>query len=66
MKKNKHLLIGLMSVLILIITIHVALFVKYADGRLHFCNAGVTTINESMQWFQPIFSLPLQPAPGGT
>ena len=66
MKKNKYLLIGLMSVLLLIITIQVAFFAKYADGRVNFLNAGTVTINESMQWFQPILLIPLQPACDGT
>ena len=66
MKKSKNLLIGLMSVLSLIITIHVALFVKYADARMDFCNPGIVTTDEPMQWFQPIFSSSLFPAPGGT
>ena len=66
MKKNKNFLIGLMSVLLLIITIQVAFFAKYADGTVDFFNAEVVTVNESMQWFQPILLIPPQPACDGT
>jgi uncharacterized protein YxeA len=66
MKKNKNVLIGLMSVLLLIITIHVALFAKYTDGRINFFNAEDVRSNKSMESFQLILSIPLQPEPGGT
>jgi|GEM_PF-3650463 len=66
MKKSNNLLIGLMSVLLLIITIHVALFAKYADGRPGFFSPGAVLSNESMDWFQPVLLIPLQPEPGGT
>jgi hypothetical protein len=66
MKKNKALLIGMMSVLLLVITIHVALLVKNRDGSADFFNQGAATSNESMEWSQPILLIALQPAPGGT
>lgn len=66
MKNNKNLLIGLMSVLLLIIAIHVALLVKNTDGRSDFFNPGDAASNESLEWSQPILLIPLQQAPGGT
>ena len=66
MKKNKALLIGLMSVLLLVITIHVALLVKNTHGSAEPFNQGDATSNESMEWSQPILLIALQPAPAGT
>jgi len=66
MKKNKNLLIGLMSVLLLIITIHVVLFAEFTDGRINFFNAKDIRSNKSIESFQLILSIPLQPEPGGT
>ena len=66
MEKNINLLIGVISVLLLIITIHVALLVKNTDRSANFFSPGDVTSNESMVWPQPILLMALQPEPGGT
>ena len=64
MKKKKHLLAGLIAVLLVLVAIQVAFFAKYTDGSVNFFNAGGVTSIESMESFQPVLQIPL-PAPGG-
>ena len=59
MEKNKNLLLGAVSVLLLIITIYVAFLVKNTDGSAKPFNPGAATSNESMEWPQPILLIAL-------
>lgn len=65
MEKNDKVFIRLVLLLLLIITIQVALFAKHTDGKVDGFDLGAATPVESMEWFQPILSIP-QPAPAGT
>jgi hypothetical protein len=66
MKKNKNVLVGLMSALLLIITIHIALFVKYSKENVILYNSEVAPTNQSVESLQPIILIPIRPISGAT
>ena len=58
MRRNKKLRLGILSVLVLIITVHVALFSKYKHDREIFFNMATDQTTHSWHWFEGILYVP--------
>lgn len=66
MKNNKYFLVVLMSVLLVIITFHIALFAKQSSGEVRFQKDEVTPTIQSVQTFIPILLIQIRPVSGST
>lgn len=63
MKNNKVFVVGVCAVLVLIITVHVALFSKYKNNTASFFNTGIAGTLHPRQWCDQILFMPAKAIP---